>query len=61
MAAYENKSGGLFILPDGTEVPSGATVEISDDVAAIPGVAQMIEAGKLSEPEPEPEPARAKK
>ena len=47
MAAYENASGATFVLPDGSEVQDGATVDIADDVAGIPGVLQMIEGGKL--------------
>ena len=60
MAAYTNTSGGMFVLPDGTEIPSGSTAEIGKDMVAVPGVAQFIEAGKLVEAE-KPKPARAAK
>ena len=58
MVAYTNTSGGMFVLPDGTEIPIGSTAEIGKDVVAVPGVAQFIEAVKLVEAE-KPKPARA--
>jgi len=60
MVAYTHTSGGRFVLPDGTEIPSGSTAEIGKDMVAVPGVAQFIEAGKLVEAE-KPRPARAAK
>lgn len=47
MAGFVNQSGALFVLPDGVEVPNGATVDLDAATAEIAGVAQMIEAGKL--------------
>mgnify|MGYP003530848953 FL=1 len=63
MAGLINVSGGLFILPDGVEIPNGESAEVKADVLEVPGVAQMIEAGKLEvakparkgkDPDPEP-------
>lgn len=52
MAVYTNTSGAAFVLPDGTEVANGATVDLDKATAEIAGVAQMIEAGKLVAQEP---------
>ena len=43
MAAYTNQSGGMLILPGGTEIKAGDSVEISADVAKNVGVSQMID------------------
>lgn len=52
MAGYTNTSGATFVLPDGTEVAKGATVDLDKATAEIAGVAQMIESGKLAAQEP---------
>jgi len=52
MAGLINVSGALFVLPDGTEIPNGESAEVKADVLDIPGVAQMIEAGKLEVAKP---------
>jgi len=52
MAGYINTSGAMFVLPDGTEVPNGAAVDLDKATAEIAGVAQMINAGKLVAQEP---------
>ena len=62
MPALTNVSGALFILPDGVEIAPGDAADVTAEVLEIPGVAQMIEAGKLEvaksarkgkEPEPQ--------
>jgi len=52
MARYENTSGGIYILPDGTEIKAGESADVSDDVAGVPGVAQWIESGKFQREKP---------
>ena len=52
MAGYINTSGATFVLPDGTEIASGAAVDLDKATAEIAGVAQMIDAGKLVAQEP---------
>jgi Ca2+-binding RTX toxin-like protein len=47
MAVYLNQSGARFVLPNGTDVESGGTIDLDAATASIAGVAQMIEAGKL--------------
>jgi hypothetical protein len=47
MAAYTNKSGGMLILPDGTEIKAGDSADVSGDVAKNVGVAQWIAGGAL--------------
>lgn len=47
MAAYINKSGGMLILPDNTEIKAGGSADISADVAKVVGVQQWIDAGWL--------------
>ena len=42
-----NKSGGLIVLPDGTEVQHGDSVEVSSDIASTSGVEALIEIGAL--------------
>ena len=48
MATYANQSGGMIILPDGTEIKAGDSAEISADVAKNVGVSQMINGGALA-------------
>lgn len=48
MAKHINTSGGMLILPDGTEVPNGEAVEISAKTAENAGVAGWIKDGALS-------------
>lgn len=52
MATLHNISGGLFILPDGKEIPNGESADVKADVLDIPGVAQMVDAGKLEVAKP---------
>lgn len=69
MASLKNVSGALFILPNGTEIAPGETADVDAKTLEVPGVSQMIGAGKLnvekgrgkskSEPEHEPEPEPA--
>jgi hypothetical protein len=42
MAAYTNQSGGMLILPNGTEIKAGDSAEISADVAKNVGVSQWV-------------------
>ena len=42
MAGYANRSGGMLILPDGTEAPDGTEVEISADTTKNVAVAEWI-------------------
>jgi hypothetical protein len=53
MAAYTNKSGGMLILPDGTEIKAGDSAEVSGDVAKNVGVSQWIAGGALVAEKPE--------
>ena len=59
MARLTNVSGALFELPDGTEIVDGEAVDVKADVLDIPGVAQMIEAGKLESGKPKAKPDKA--
>ena len=47
MADYVNQSGGMLILPDGTEIKAGDSAEISGDVAKNAGVRQWIDSNAL--------------
>lgn len=42
MAVYINQSGGMLILPGGTEVKAGESADISADDAKNVGVQQWI-------------------
>lgn len=49
MAVYVNKGQGLLILPNGAgRVSVGGEIEISDGIAAIPGVASWVRDGTLA-------------
>lgn len=52
MAMHINKSGGALVLPDGTEVPRGATANVPASVATNAGVAEWIGAGWLEPVKP---------
>ncbi|MDZ7904607.1 MAG: hypothetical protein U5N55_01575 [Cypionkella sp.] len=56
MARYENASGGAIVLPDGVKIDAGGFADIADDVASIPGVAQLIDAGFLEKTKAKPGP-----
>ena len=47
MAIHSNTSGGLLILPDGTEIANGANAEIPAEMAKNAGVAGWIGSGWL--------------
>lgn len=47
MAKFKNESGGLYVLPDGTEVKNGAEVNLNDDQVKNAGVAAWIKAKGL--------------
>lgn len=47
MAEYTNTSGGLIVLPDGTEIKAGAAAEVSEAMLEIVSVQQFIESGWL--------------
>lgn len=59
MAKHTNTSGGMLILPDGTEVPNGESVEITAETAKNAGVAGWIEDGMLTKGEGEKPLAKA--
>jgi hypothetical protein len=52
MPALTNVSGAMFVLPDGTEIPNGESADVEAETLEIAGVAQMVEAGKLTVEEP---------
>lgn len=54
MAEYVNTSGGLLILPDGSEIKAGDSAEIDDKTAENVGVAQWIEGGLLDQVKAKP-------
>lgn len=45
-----NAYPGKLVLPDGTEIPSGASVDISKEVAENVGVKEWLEVGYLVKP-----------
>lgn len=47
MAVYTNVSGGMLVLPDGTEIPKGEEAEISADTLKASGVAVWLKDGWL--------------
>ncbi len=47
MVAYNNQSGGMLILPDGTEIKAGDSADVSSDAAKNVGVKQWIDGGAL--------------
>ena len=47
MAIHSNRSGGLLILPDGTEIANGANAEIPAETAKNAGVAEWLASGWL--------------
>ncbi len=47
MAAHTNQSGGMLILPDGTEIRNGADASISAELAKNAGVAEWLGKGWL--------------
>lgn len=47
MAGYINASGGVLILPDGTEIQRDAEANITADAAKASGVSEWIERGLL--------------
>lgn len=47
MAIHSNTSGGLLILPDGTEIANGANAEIPAAMAKNAGVAEWLASGWL--------------
>jgi len=47
MAIHSNTSGGLLILPDGTEIANGANAEIPAETAKNAGVAEWLASGWL--------------
>lgn len=49
MAGYENKSGGVIILPDGKKIAPGDTAQIGSDALKSSGVLAMIKSGALAE------------
>jgi len=42
-----NASGGTIVMPDGAELTNGEAVDVSDETAAMSGVASLIDDGKL--------------
>lgn len=50
MGKFENVSGGLLILPDGKEIESGKTVELSKEMLENAGVKHFIKAKQLARP-----------
>lgn len=62
MAAYTNTSGGMIVLPDGTEIKAGEAAEVSGKMLDIVSVQQFIESGWLAEERPKRgRPAKADK
>ena len=47
MTIHSNTSGGLLILPDGTEIANGANAEIPAAMAKNAGVAEWLASGWL--------------
>lgn len=54
MAEYVNTSGGLLILPDGSEIKAGDSAEIDAKTVQNVGVSQWIGGGALEAVKPKP-------
>lgn len=51
MTVYTNTSGGLIVLPDGTEIKAGEAAEVTEAMLEIVSVRQFVESGWLVEDE----------